>query len=423
MKKALFALLTICFAFSFAACKEEQTKVVDPAQLFVFAFSGVDEDGEWDYQLSTDAINEIIDQEAARNYAQKVNKEYVEYAEYWAPEIDLSDIITLEWDFEDDNLSNGDTLTFTLSLVKDLLDAGGTVEGLEKALGIRFATKTFSVTVEGLKVLKKIDLSGYLANLVVPTGISGDATLSWDVAAIDGLTVDGVTFSNANISYIPERIVVTHNGEKLGAIHLRMGQYNADGEMEIILTEGQVKNGDKYYLFVDDSGLNRQLADVGYKIEKSVVPFAVSELPEYYTLTDVFPEDLRKANEESAKIKVDQAIAGFSGDETLLEGPDLLGTYFLNAKDADEPYKDWFKGIEFVNCIGVVYRYRDRLFSFTERTYCVFYLYPNYQVAADETISYDNAGEEKITVVADTAEEMEKWMVEEFSMMNITKLP
>lgn len=423
MKKALFALLTICFAFSFAACKEERTKVIDPAQLFVFAFSGVDEDGEWDYQLSTDVINEIIDQEAARKYAQKIDKEYVKHMEYWAPEIDLSNIIALEWDFEDDNLSNGDTLTFTLSLVKDLLDAGGTVEGLEKALGIRFSTKTFSVTVEGLKVLKKIDLSSHLANLVVLTGISGDATLSWNVTAIDGLTVDGFAFSKANISYAPERIIVTHNGEKLGAIQLRVGQYNADGELETILTDGQVKNGEKYYLFVDDIGLNRQLADMGYKIEKSVVPFAVSGLPEYYTPTDVFPEDLRKANEESAKIKVDQTIADFSADETLLEGPELLGTYFMNAKDVDEPYKDWFNGIEFVNCIGVVYQYRERLLSFTERTYCELYLYPNYQLAADGTISYDNADEKKIVITADTVEQMEKWMAEEFLMMNITKLP
>lgn len=422
MKKVLFALLTICFAVSFAACKEE-TKVVDPAQLFAFAFSGVDEEGEWNYQLNTDVINELVDQEAARTYAQKVNKEYVKNAEYWASKIDLSDIIALEWDFKDDNLSNGDILTFKLSLVKDLLDAGGTVEGLEKALGIRFSTKTFSVSVEGLKVLKKIDLSSYLANLVVLTGISGDATLSWNVAAIDGLTVDGFAFSKANISYAPERIIVTHNGENLGAIYLRVGQYNADGELKTVLTDGQVKNGEKYYLFVDDIDLNRQLADMGYKIEESVVPFAVSGLPEYYSPTDVFPEDLRKANEESAKNKVEQTIANFSADETLLAGPELLGTYFMNAKDVDEPYEDWFNGIEFVNCIGVVYQYRERLLSFTERTYCELHLYPNYRVAADGTISYDNADEEKIIIAADTAEEMEEWMAEEFLMMNITKLP
>ncbi len=335
---------------------------IDPFKYVEVTYSGFDSNGEADIYFDTDAlICSIIGEEPGFSSLSKLEKWYTEYEAY---EENIECIYS-----KTEGLSNGDSITVTIKVTgaaKDKITSG---------------EKTYKVS--GLQEGKTIDL------------------------------------------FAPGTVELTFTG------------YNGNGKATLKENVPEELDCYVYYNLSENSGLsNGDLITVEVSVNKSgftengyCVPnvtekiYTVSGLPVYYTLNGEFPAELLAANKASAAQMVNEQVSNLHPGEKLLNGPEYIKTYFLQAKDISAPYQDWFRGVEFVNAVCVVEKYTlDLGWGGVYRTYWYGYLFQEYYVDSNGTIAYNTENEQHFCFVVDSLEEFEAALKNECDMMNIAEI-
>lgn len=268
------AVLVVVAAVALFAIIGAATKA-DPFDYITVSYAGYNTCGYVEVDFDRDALlSEFIGEEPTEA------EEMDEYLEWYNEYERYYDAIDYTYP-EDENLSNGDTFTITV-----------TVSDFAKSK-IKSGSKEF--TVSGLKFLETVDIFADIE--VVYEGVAGDATASINRLS-DEFYIQDCTFSfSENYDLSP--------GDKITVTITSLDQ----------LTE--------YYEVVP---------------KEQSKEFIVGDLPEYVTSVDQLPKD---KIDEIAKLflekKKENTVENwiFSYNE-----PELYGTYLMVAKDSEELFVD-----------------------------------------------------------------------------------
>ena len=102
----------------------------------------------------------------------------------------------------------------------------------------------------------------------------------------------------------------------------------------------------------------------------------------------------------------------------------VKAAYYLKTVDLSYPHIDGWHNIAVNNAVMIVTSYRVKNstgFTFDREEWNE-WVYPNFTVGADGTLTYDTESEHSFYLSGDSLEDISKWLEKEYADMNITKL-
>ena len=188
-----------------------------------------------------------------------------------------------------------------------------------------------------------------------------------------------------------------------------------------ISKENGLRNGDTVTVtFTADV---EEMALLGYHMQETgEKTFTVAGLLEYYELSGSFPQELLSAHKAAAQKMVMASIEDLSPGATLSANPEYIRSYYLQAKNLSEPYNDPFRGVEFVNAVGVVEKYIVDFGMSFYRTYWYVYLFQDHYYDSTGKLLYNTDKEQYFLFIDDSFEQFETTFANECNMMNITTI-
>lgn len=180
-----------------------------------------------------------------------------------------------------ESLSNGDTLTITISPTKSLQDAEKSIEDIAEFFNLDFNTQ-MKFTVEGLGEFQEIDIFSMIKDYIIYEGPNGNAFAYFDFpdnyrkAVSDRISLE---FSSAEVT-------VFVDGASIGTIDISLIAPNPKVEIEnnlefIFEENGPLTNGEMLTIELGDyylSEILKKLNPLGYTIENLTYELEVEGL-------------------------------------------------------------------------------------------------------------------------------------------------
>ena len=245
-----------------------------------------------------------------------------------------------------------------------------------------------------------------------------DGTVEYTVEGLsEGIAFDPFSSENINVNFSG----FSGNGEAEVEII-------GDDEMLNFVTysispnEG-LKNGDTVTVSLDHNP--SFFEEMGYFAPEQVeVDYEVTGLDEYFKPSQGFPEGdidmLKGLAIEEAEEKLDYTEWDIDG----VSRPEIIGCYFMEANDLSNPHKDYFHGIESSNAIAIVTHSRIITGLFKDTLYDAWYVHVFSNCYLDEVghIAFDEESIATYNTAEYNAEDVYKWLVDEFDDMTISKI-
>lgn len=195
MKKRIPLFLSCICLLMLTACGQTS---IDTQNIATVTFSGIDTHGTVAIEPNHD-INETIDPQKVVNYINKVSDVDTLYSEDSILEDGIFPLLSYEFD-KTSNLSNGDTITMTISPSAEMEMVGQSLEDIQKGVGFKLSENPVEITVSGLEEVAIIDLSEELAEHITYNGADGEATPVFDGENFS-ISKDGVQFTGAGQNF------------------------------------------------------------------------------------------------------------------------------------------------------------------------------------------------------------------------------
>jgi len=180
-----------------------------------------------------------------------------------------------------DSLSNGDTLTITISPTKNLQNAGKDIEDVANFFNLNFNTQ-MKFTVEGLNEFQEIEIFSMVKDYIFYEGPNGNAFAYFNFPDNYQKTVS----DRISLEFSSAEVTVFIDGAMIGTIDLSLIAPNPKVEIEnnlefIFEENGPLTNGEILSIELGDYSLSeilKELNPLGYTIETLTYELEVTGL-------------------------------------------------------------------------------------------------------------------------------------------------
>ena len=335
LKKVTSITLIIATLLALCSCTAGGKTKVDIKEYIEIEYSGMNGHATATLKVDYDGLNELV----AENLKELVSKNNEKYSEFVLYELsNIKSYIDIDLKEKYSNLSNGDTVTVTVSAQEETLKLlGWDFKDVEKELGIKIVDTEIDIKVEGLQDGIFLDLFDGIEKYISYTNAIGD---DW--------VVDGE--AQATISFPDDY------EKKLGDVYLVRAGWH-DRELNIVYNNeciakitysvddsSTLSSGDEFVIKINTTSKSK-LEELNYVYESSKT-FVVPKLNTRVTSVD------QLSTAEIEQIKKDIATQCNEDNYNVLE---VKYVYFCTRKPSS--------AIKYEGCILAAVNVEDGLFG------------------------------------------------------------
>ena len=278
----ILTVLVICVAmFSFTGCGSTKVNMND---YITVSFEGYNGYAKPRLTVDTDSLNRVIKDKADFNKKLISLDKDNNFWELMISGADLSDLITVKFAEDYQNLSNGDVVRVEIGM-DDFIESVADFDKLQKTIKVDFKPLVLDYVVSGLEEAKTMDIIGLLKDYIVFTGANGAGGVKVDIPADFYEEIDGYIFTPTDSGSLS----VVRDHKDCGNIRLTFQNVNG----EYVNSNGvTVSNGDELKVGVSDFGFKYNVEQEGYIIPENYT-VTVSGLGEYISSPDQITEEIK----------------------------------------------------------------------------------------------------------------------------------
>lgn len=277
--KIILTLILCVFVFSFTACGSTKVNVEEHIAV---TFSGYDGYAKAELSVDTTAIDAYVEDNAKLvKKLEELNPEN----EIWTGMVSnatLTDLFTISFDENYQNLSNGDIVRVEIKM-NDFFSAVTDFATLQETVGVEFSPVVFEYTVSGLEEAKVFDVIGLVKDYISITGGNGGAKATISIpedfyAEVEGFILDGDRFGAS--------LYVIKDNQSYGGFNFKLVK-----DEEFAYDASALSNGDEINLNVSGTAIHKLLQE-GY-IVPDTLSITISDLGEYISSPDQLTDEIK----------------------------------------------------------------------------------------------------------------------------------